>query len=539
MNKLFGTLVALGLVLGFGCGDDGMPGVDSGPVIDIDGGIDGGETPMDDAGVDAGDQGPNCGDFGRACDFTTSNPPQGNCRLSDFCQPDLSFDLNSEDDPIRDLPEGQVTLVTFFAGGLCTPDAYAGSGTDWQTSLGLCENDSDTCIDDACGTCVNFFSGDAMCLPSCEPSLDGRGDCREGWSCDRGLEICIPGCTSDADCRVTREESNGVEGIQSSFTCEDDPTACCPEGDENCCTEMDCCEGSENEDCYWGGTNFDIQIWDTDPTAPVCNLDTGLCQHENPEGAGVGEPCERDRDCATGMECYEETDSGAFQGGICVIERCDLEGIDCPEGTVCQERGFGSPTCLPPCTFADGADFDDESTWLGALGDCREGYSCFWNGQDPATENNGACLPGGPNDVTEPNVGGACETDDDCWSPFGLGNCIAQSEDDEGNPTGDFLGGLCSVFDCRAPVPGAPPGASWCPDGSICVTGLDPDDPTYGICMDTCATGNDCRDNFSCLGLGANSVCWSFGCENNDGCPGDQVCNIAPGDQVGECRDAS
>lgn len=539
MNKLFGILLGLALTVGLvGCGDDSTE--TDGGIIEIDSGTDGGDVDGGDidAGTDAGvDSGPSCGDFGNACDLTSGLAPRGNCRLSDYCQVELSFDLNSTEDPVRDLPDGESTQITYFAGGFCTDDAYAGTGSDWSNALGLCENDDTVCGDEACGECVTFFSGDAMCMPRCDLSLGGRGGCREGWYCDPGLEICAPGCTNDASCKVTREESNGVPDIQSDFTCSEDPTECCPEGDDSCCTEEGCCDDSEDPDCYYGGTNFDIQIWDTDPLAPSCNLDTGLCEHTNPDGNDVGGTCDADSDCLTGLVCYEETDSGVFQDGFCTIRRCDIEGNECPTGSHCQDRGFGLPVCLPDCTFAEGATYSDPSTWLTATGDCRDGYSCYWNGQDPAgVEGNGGCIPGAQNTaVTTANVGGACTGDSDCWSPFGNGSCFEELEDDDGNKTGEFLDGYCSVTDCHAPIPGAPVGASWCPDDSICVTGLSADDPVYGVCMTACESGDDCRDNYACY---ANSFCWYFGCEDDTQCPGSQTCVIATGSTLGECRDS-
>lgn len=74
----------------------------------------------------------------------------------------------------------------------------------------------------------------------------------------------------------------------------------------------------------------------------------------NPEscGGGPGGACDRDSDCAQGLDCCE--DDGNCGDGMCTTS-CDRDG-DCPFNMLCQ-HGL--------CFFACGADAD-----------CADGMSC-------------------------------------------------------------------------------------------------------------------------------------------------------------------
>jgi hypothetical protein len=141
---------------------------------------------------------------------------------------------------------------------------------------------------------------------------------------------------------------------------------------------------------------------------------------------------------------------------------------------------------------------------------CRDGYTCYWGrGEDDPS---GFCDVGVFTDVTESNIGAECETDDECYSPFGYGGC---------DP--DFG---CTVFECGAP--GVP--ADICGSGATCVDFID-----FGVdlfaCLRTCATADDCPVGDACADLDedpmtpGDQVCFGF-CLNSAECRDGEVCDV-------------
>ncbi len=494
-------LLCLALIAGAGCGDDdsgteedagpridiGFPGDDTGPGPDTGPPPDGGEP---DGSMDL------CGDLGEAC------TPDRGCRRSAFCQAEITFDLAS-DEMVRDLPAGTDTTGTFFAGGYCTPDDFSGD------SLNFCDpaDPADTTCGE-CGSCVNL-GPDTMCARDCVATAADNADCRDdGYSCDLTLEVCFPGCNSDAECRIGRQETNGIDELQTPDDCMEDPSVC-------------------------GGdaTNFDELVYSTTGN-PTCNTDTFRCEFTGTAGAEAGDACTIDSDCEDNGDCINFTnDDGtpAWPGNYCTKFRCDLAGIDCAGDGKCQERGVGLSICLAGCTVGSGAgvDPDDNSTWLVAPDGCRDGYACNWDGMGGAgVADNGGCVPGEFNAVTTPNVGGTCDSDADCWSPFGLGFCIEEGD--------SFTGGYCTIRDCGAP--GLPAGING-PNG-ICVPGFDGEDPTFALSLQQCASPADCRDDYACIDLDGMGTTACFpSCQVDEECKATQMCDIPAGAMVGECVD--
>ena len=503
MTKRRGTLALCALTLawgGLGCGDDDGPGVDAGPdamIVLPDGGPDGGGNPPD-SGPDAGDSGsPDlCGDLGEAC------TPDRGCRQSAFCQESLPFMLGEAGDPVVDLPAGTDTRGTFFAGGYCTPDDFSGD------SLNICDPDDEadtTC--GSCGSCVAVSSQDSMCLRNCEPSVSDNADCRDdGYSCDLSLEVCFPGCNGDWECRINREDTNGIEGIQTPADCEAAPA-----------------------DCGGDADNFDNLVYDTESDA-VCNTDTWRCEFSGTEGAQGGDTCvSSDEECEANGRCLSEADFD-WPGGYCTKFRCDLEGNECAGDAVCEDRRVGISLCLAGCTVADGADPEDPTTWLDNGGGCREGYSCVWNGRDGAgADNNGHCLPGEFNDVTEENIGEPCTEDADCWSPFGAAFCFVDDGPDSGFPDG-----YCSLLDCG--VPGMP--ADVCGEGNVCID-LDGSSGDITGCLAGCTSADECRDGYACSDLdgmpGGQGACLE-NCSSDEECRSGETCTIPAGEMFGTCE---
>ncbi|MEM9072531.1 MAG: hypothetical protein AAGE52_28750 [Myxococcota bacterium] len=483
------------LVMACGGGDDDVP-MDAG-VDARDGNLPDTPLPPDDAEPDSAPPGPACGDLGDPC------MPDRGCSRSAFCQAEAAANFDPADEDVVDLPAGTDTTGVLFAGGYGTTDDFSAA------SRNICDpTDTNDTTCGECGSCIALPS-DTMCVRNCEPTGTDNSDCRDGYACMIPQGVCFPGCNSDTECRIGRVESNGIAGLQTPDDCTETPA-----------------------DCGGDATNFDNLVYRTEGN-PTCNMETFRCEFEGPAEATAGDTCDTDFDCESNGQCIDFTDDDgepAWPGNYCTKFRCDLDGLECANGGKCQERGLGDFLCVAGCSVGTGADVDaeDPSTWLVAEGGCREGYTCNWDGASGAgVADNGGCVPGEFNEVTESNTGGPCTEDADCWSPFGRGFCIDEND-------GNFLGGYCSQRDCGAP--GLPAGI--CGDGGECIPGFDPDDTTFALCLDACETPEDCRDGYGCIALtaGGNTHCFPA-CQEDDECKASQRCEIPVGAMAGDCVD--
>ena len=125
-----------------------------------------------------------------------------------------------------------------------------------------------------------------------------------------------------------------------------------------------------------------------------------------PPGLGVGDPCEADRDCRTGLECDDVAQTCQPVPDGEVGEPCALSA-ECSEGLYCGPTGSCEPagsadageTCGGPADCAPGLYCDIRG--LGG-GTCAQGGSADWN---DACESTADCLPGlfcGQGDVCAP-----------------------------------------------------------------------------------------------------------------------------------------
>ncbi len=499
-NRFLFALLAASVSFG-GCGDDDNPDDDAGCELSDACIIVDTAPPPDTALPDMGDPDmapPDvCGDLGNPC------TPDRGCPRSTFCQAEIAFD-QADDEDITDLPAGTDTSGLFFAGGYCTPDDFSGS------SLDLCDPNDDT--DTTCGSCGSCVSlgQDTMCLRDCAANATDNDICRDdgNYSCDLNLETCFPGCSSEAECRIGREETNGIPELQTPADCEATPA-----------------------DCGGDANNYDELTYDTESDA-VCNSETFRCDFTGTPGAEGGDTCTRDGDCEDNGDCINFNDDDgnpAWPGGYCTRFRCDIDGIDCAGDGKCMERGLGIFLCVGGCTVGDGEGVDDAdpTTWTVAEGGCRDGYTCQYDGAGGVDTVNGGCVPGGFNDITAHNTGEACADDDDCFSPFGRGFCIGETD-------GSFVGGYCTIRDCGAA--GLP--SNICGDGHVCVPGFDSDDPTFALCLDACDTPDDCRDDYGCIDIDGSgtTVCFDA-CQADMDCKDAQNCDIPAGAMSGSCVD--
>lgn len=211
-----------------------------------------------------------------------------------------------------------------------------------------------------------------------------------------------------------------------------------------------------------------------------------------PTAGEFGADCTADGDCTTGA-CFT-----GFPGGYC-SQRC--ENQTCPEGSYCSAFEEGS-YCLQTCS--------------STLFDCRGGYHC-------ANASAGAvCYPD-------------CSSDADCGPGATCSGteCVAGAQQGVGSACRLNVGcqtDRCEIAwnggYCTAPCAQSGPGqfGQDCPNASQCAQASE----VSGMCMSSCGSDSDCRNEYYCDVVGSSGVCRSkcrgpagcglgFTCSANDG----------------------
>lgn len=499
MKKLI-SLSAIAL-LAFGCGDDDGP-MDTGMDVQDDttqpDTTPPDTTPPDTNQPDTPSSQCTLADYA-ACDATSGCPIE-----SWSCVAELPFTVprDGDDDDRVYQPDGTTETSyssVLFSGGQCTP------GMMGRLIFPECTTDEDC---GGCGTCAAgiFGEGVSVCMPNCTAALGTNGDCRDGYSClplnllggNSRQTVCAPvGCSSDAECQVSRQDTNGIPGIQTP---------------RDCLNDRSVCGGNAN--------NFDKQILDPDGGG-FCNMNNFSCENMGTPGAEAGAPCTTDAQCEAGGRCL----AGVGENGFCTKLACGGSGGECAGNGVCNDA-IGVDACLPGCTI--GMVDADEAMWVGTgSSSCAaDDQVCFWDGMGgPNVANNGGCFPSPDsfNDVATRNIGAACTSDADCWSPFGLGSCRTLFGDDEGS--------YCVVSSCNAPFEANGTQVDLCGADATCL------DVGAAFCFGNCNTPADCATGLGCVQLARmGSASCLDGCFQDSECQTGYTCaGGVPGMRLGEC----
>jgi hypothetical protein len=429
---------------------------------------------FDDAGT-ADDAGGGSGGAGGGDEngaIGTHCESDDDCSASDFCDEEIALVS-----AVPGLPNGIDDLPSaIFPGGSCTPipaAPYDPTGVDSCDPL-LAPGQQGCGSEGLCMTLP--LEGDpplVACRATCEPSATDSGCDTSGYTCNFVAGACLEGCQSDEECRLILADTDG-DGVG------------------------------------------DTEVYD-DESEARCDVRTFRCTHAGGEQRETGAPCERVDDCESDGECISALRSFSglrFPGGYCSKLGCDVDGRECQgDDAVCTAvRGPSGVSASVACMQGCEIGAEDAALVLGPDGHgagCRAGYSCHYNGSDNGSL--GICAGGVYNDVTEPNIGAACQTHDECYSPYGYGYCLWLQVGDVVPPTG-----TCSLIDCAAP--GLPedlcgPGAQCiglggdttfcvqlCDDASECAAGqacADDDvlPETPPICYPTCTADSECRND--------------------------------------------
>ena len=414
------------------------------------------DSQMTDAGA-AGNTGGRAaaGSGGSSGRKATGTPQLGAaCKTDSDCGGGYVCDVEiKQTEKVPGAPSGSVENFV-FAGGSCTPIRLA---TYDQTGSGRSCDPVESRGAQGCGSeglcaVVREVQSNAnvpavACRAACEPSAAKSGCDREGYACDLVEGVCEDGCHTDAECKIAAVDTNG---------------------------------------------DGELDTLEYDASSPShCDAKTARCRH--PSGARAsGETCKDDNECAEDGLCITADASvagQAFPGGLCTRLGCQYAGYECDKGTVCEalrpwlDESPSAPLCFQHCTVgAEGPDLK-----LGKAGHgqgCREGYRCHYNG-GPGTDG-GVCVGGNYNDVKTNNLGAACKTDAECFSPYGMGTCLFYS-----TSATQPLPGICTIFDCAAP--GMP--ADLCGGGNECVA-VGSSDGT--ACLHHCKSATECPQGFGC-----------------------------------------
>jgi len=486
MNKQWLSLglFAVLAMAGVGCDEDVRSTPDMGRILDIGFGTDTGASDAGDAGLPREDAGAGC-TTGRSCDEARGC----NGRLA--CQGEIAFTQGGAmGEPVY-LPDGGTTMFggLYFQDGYCTNAAISDTSSREGTA-GACDPtpDVETPGMDNCPACAKCISigPDQMgnnivqCYARCAPSATGN-PCRDGYTCDFGNQVCTFGCQTDQECQLYRADTNG--------------------------------DGMVTNDTPDGGVPDRLML-DTNGGA-TCSATTGRCTQPGTTGVEAGATCVLDSECEADGRCLSELSFDGWTDGYCTKFGCDVLG--CEGDGKCLDVGGGTNICTAGCKIGEPGD---EATGAGAGDDdCRPGYACVWdNTSTPAAVVNGGCLPGNYNAVATENIGAACNdpdgptgdlgSDEQCWSPYGLGRCIFA----------DAIA-TCSILGCAQLPTGA------CGVGNVCA----PVGGTTTACLRSCTTPADCSADMGRAGQGCVDLTGMGGTARVcfPGCQVDADCNAA------------
>ena len=243
------------------------------------------------------------------------------------------------------------------AGNVCNPSIGTCAPAFSSTLLGgACSRFMGGCDG---GTCLSEngsgYPGGSCSYRGCTVGMDST--CPTGGSCmptADGINQCLEGCTSTADC------SRAAEGY-----------ACRPVDWSGATSSSLACQPACTSDAQCTLAMF---------TGAVCNPGTGTC---GPAFAGtVGGMCTASS--GTGG-CAGGTCITSWPNGTCAAPGCRLTGTGpaytCPTGSVCIDDATGDPAigyCVASCL-------------VGAAGGCRtDGYACI---ALPGSTTDGYCGP--------------------------------------------------------------------------------------------------------------------------------------------------
>ena len=447
-----------------------------------------------DPGPDPGDVADDAGETAPACLAECANDPPDN-PIGTPCLDDADCESGLTCWPESTVLWDGLAYVT-WTGGYCT---WTGTG-----DAGCNPYDPASCPDGS--TCLEFGQWMGLrytgCIDRCSAaSYDGvpwndNCDCRNGYACELASELCLSGCSHDRECCELWIDAN------------------------------------EN----WRRNVGEVTLLDASRCLDTCDPCTFACTRRGCPGGdcAIGDPCEHDADCPPQATCW--TEQYGPPGGMCLLQRCDLVGRECPSGSGCANLGsILEPyfICMVPCEAGSapgdpGYACRDVEPAGPSAGDhaCMPSDASAWF---DGTGSSGYCsagnFPGG-----DLPFGAMCTADEECMSPDGLGLCAtwlgpgfcsamcneqtAREGVCEIDPSAPTATGACFSRVCleTCETPGGLLGGSGCGSPTMAcydATGIgaylwvaEGRDPPAGYCYPACGSDRFCSEIW-----GAGYVC--------------------------------
>jgi hypothetical protein len=355
---------------------------------------------------------------------------------------------------------------------------------------------------DGCAICECNTACDPGPAPECAFPVLIEDECR--WQCGAGQ------CFTDADCGpgficVQSFEAPGGDQADPSEAVAFPPAdGVCIPVQTGCVSDADCGEGFF--------CDFDGAEGRAAPPPPGDGSDEQQRPQPDPLPEGQCRPlpttCFEDTDCPEGQICQQRGFANGLvaPGGVCIdpppVSECEVD-TDCDEGQVCAVECRSDPNCpacpvcfvVGTCVAAEQPCFSDD--------ECAEGFFCDFSGAAARpcfdADNDGRCddasdlLPpaGICRPLEEPNPCAfvLCREGTTCVVDNGQATCVADGSlcrsDDECD------GGLvCNAADICLPPPDCDPARDLCL--AVC----------YGVCVEpvrTCFADTDCDRGEICV----------------------------------------
>ncbi len=401
------------------------------------------------------------------------------------------------------------TVGATCSGGECGGDTIDCSGLDDACNLGVCDEDTLTCVE------VPIDDGGVPI------ACDDEDACTTGDVCAAGAcgGLAVDCSELDTECMIGA--CDGLTG-ECMATPRDDGVAC---DDLNECTVDDACAAG-----VCSGAGLDCSELDGPCVVGACSADTGDCEVQPLDD---DEPCNDDQPCTDGDVCTDGACAGTpkacLAAGPCFVASCNEASGACEQevaddNSICDDSDIctGGDTCTGGVCTGQPIDceaetevcfesFCDGSTGLCVTAPVQDGTDCV--DSDPCYAEavcvNGMCLGSNKDcsDFDGPCVVGAC-------SPIGggcygaaipdflgcddLNPCTSSDHCEEGECTGNEVNCSFAGDDCNAGV--CDPATGGCTqepafDGEPC--------NDFNPCTesDFCAGGECTGDSVDCSGL--------------------------------------
>ena len=351
---------------------------------------------------------------------------------------DMGGTSTSNNTTPEDMPDGMTPDGGMTSGDDMDMDQTDPPDQDMETPPTACMRDGDCTAPQVCT--VDTSTGSAQCTDPLGPNDTGSA-CLDGAECQSGLCVngaCAEPCTGDADC------PNGFECTTQSVPLDGGGVAdlnVCTEAPTPCLADPDC---TDPEVCVIDRSGADPEL---------------LCQDPVPGASDLGESCNADNECRSGL-CLEQVCSRPCERPI----DCSQDGSFICEPTEVT-TGTGMTSTVNVCRPKPATQCLSDS-------DCAGSERCIASKSSTAVE----FVCDDPN-ASGSEEGASCAQDSDCAQNLCLdGTCAAPCQQN----------GDCTAPDFSCELTDVPVGNNLTDSAQVCVPPV------------TCTERDECKLNEVC-----------------------------------------